>query len=627
MHNDIPAELKQHPNWIVWRSIIRDGKATKMPFDPKNGSPAKSNDPKTWGTFQQAIDTADILTGGNYDGIGFQLHGTSLVGLDFDNSINAKGIVDPYVLDILALLGSPYTEVSPSGKGLHAFVECDALPEGGRKMSVGHSGIEIYHGREGGRYFTVTGDKTLGEGVPKINDITLPYTLITQNKDKKFKALWLGDSSLCGGDESKADFTLLSRLAVLTHNDPAKMEGYFSVSKLGQREKWRTRTDYRVRSVKAAIADNQSGKVADTPMGIEFHSDPLPDPDGDYVVAPAEGQDDGWFPLGDISLIGGASGTGKTTWIFEMLHKQKNGWDVLGHKTFKYTFQVLAYDRGQNAFTRTMRRLRLKPEDIPTTPLPLSFGTGAVQTIINEIEKMNPIPNIIFIEGLDMLIDDANKKSIVSPFMRNLQAVAAHFHIALICSVGAPKTKRGEDYAAKRDKLSGSEAWGRNCETVCVLEFSEEDDGTAPQRELTILPRNASAEKFTLQFDAGRLVEVQPTEEPEPAPEQKHIGRPNEAMQKAIRYIQKELQDGTRKDSLDIYARGQALERISRSTMDRAADALQVKAEMVPDMDSRPSAGGRIRTRTMWSLPPMNAVRAEEVGVSSPSIRFPGSGE
>jgi hypothetical protein len=630
MLNDVPESLRQRPNWVCWRSVVRDGKATKVPFDAKNGQPAKSNDPATWATFEQAQAATDILKAHSYDGLGFELHGTNLVGIDFDNAVTVKGVIDPYALAILKILGSPYTEVSPSGTGLHAFVECDVLPEGGRKLSQGHIGIEIYHGREGGRYFTMTGDKVLGHTVPLIADMSLPYLLITQNKDKKFKSLWLGDTSSFEGDESSADYALMRRLATLTQNNPILMEKFFGASALSQRDKWRDREDYRQRTIKAAIETERTGKPVPLSAAIEFHTPARPDPDGEYVVSPAPGQDDGWFPLGDISLIGGASGTGKTTWIFEMLHKQKQGWEVLGHKTHKHLFQVLAYDRGRNAFTRTMRRLNLNPSDIPTTPLPLAFGTDAVQGIINEIEKMSPAPSVIFIEGLDMLLDDANKKSVVSPFMRQLQETAAHFHIALICSVGAPKTKRGEDYAAKRDKLSGSEAWGRNCETVCVLEFSEEDDGTAPQRELTILPRNAPAEKFTLQFEGGRLVPVQATEEPEP--EQKPMGRPNLQVQKAVQFLERELQDGP-KDNKTIYRRAEDLARISRSTLNRAADSIPVKVEVqevvIPATGTKPPNNkDRVVSVVMWSLPEMDAVgkhEPEETGARSSLIDYDGT--
>jgi len=588
MLTDIPALLKQYPNWVVWGRPDSEGKPSKTPIDPKTGRNAKANDPSTWTTFEAAVKAADILTG-EYEGIGFELHGTDIVGIDFDGALRADGVIDPYALSILKLLGNPYTEISPSKKGLHAFVECDVLPEGGRKMSQDHTGIEIYHGKESGRYFTITGDKVVGEGIPRIADISLPYLLIAQNKDKKFKALWMGDTSGQLGDESSADFALMCRLATLTKCDPKKMEEFFGLSGLGQRDKWQDRREnYRLPTIQKAIASVTAGQPhVKADVGIVFHTPKFPDPDGEYVVAPAAGQDDGWFPLGDISLIGGASGTGKTTWIFEMLHKQKQGYPVLEHRTFGRVFQVLAYDRGRNAFTRTMRRLNLLPSDIPTTALPLAFGTEAVQTIINEIEKMNPIPSVIFIEGLDMLIDDANKKSVVSPFMRQLQETAAHFHIALICSVGAPKTKRGEDYAAKRDKLSGSEAWGRNCETVCVLEFAEEDDGTTPQRALTILPRNAPAEKFTLEFQGGRLVPVQPTVEVEA----NLGGRPPEKVQEAIQFLERELQDNRPKVAKILFREAREFEGITESTLRRAAKILHV--------DTRQHEAGK----SVWVLP------------------------
>jgi hypothetical protein len=594
MLTDIPIALRQRPNWVCWKSLVRDGKETKVPFNAKTGGMAKADDPATWTTFDRAVEAADVLTGGDYAGIGFELGGTNIVGLDFDSAITNKGIIDPYALAILKLLGNPYTELSPSGSGLHAFVECDALPKGKREITKGHIGIGIYYGGEGGRYFTVTGDRVLGDGIPVIVDMSLPYLLITQTRDAKFKSFWLGDTSSVGGDDSSADYALMRRLAVLTHNNPAQMEKFFGFSVLGQRDKWRDREDYRQRTIKAAIDTERTGKPVPLSAAIEFHTPALPDPDGEYVVAPAEKQEDGWFPLGDISLIGGSSGTGKTTWIFDMLHKQKQGYPVLEHRTFRKTFHVLAYDRGQNAFARTMRRLNLLPSDIPTTPLPLAFGIDAVQNIINEIEKMNPLPNIIFIEGLDMLIDDANKKSTVSPFMRHLQEVSAHFHIALICSVGAPKAKRGEDYAAKRDKISGSEAWGRNCETVCVLEFTEEDDGTTPQRSLTILPRNAPAEKFTLEFQGGRLVPVQPTAEAEVSPG----GRPNESLQVATRFLEEELQGGPRSGK-ELIRDAHDLENISRATLYRAAKDLHI------------IIGEKIAGTPCWRMPELYAAAGQ----------------
>lgn len=190
--------------------------------------------------------------------------------------------------------------------------------------------------------------------------------------------------------------------------------------------------------------------------------------------------------------------------------------------------------------------------------------------------------------------------------MRHLQDVAKHFHIALVCSVGAPKAKRGEDYTAKRDKLSGSEAWGRNCETVVVLEFSEEDDGTSPRRELTVLPRNAPAEKFSLQFEGGRLVPVAAR----PEEEKQHAGRPNDGIQAAMAFLRTELQgkpDGVLMSPL--LKKAYEDHNLGRTTMYKAKDNLHVIMR------------GEMTART-WTLPLMHEGVEDGEDVTEEQMEF-----
>jgi putative DNA primase/helicase len=162
-YTDIPQQLKDLPNWVNWKLDKQHG---KVPYNAKNGRKAKSNDPSTWATFDRAVAAAaDGLN--DYDGIGFMLHGTLLAGADLDGMLHA-GVAEPFALEILKHLGNPYCETSPSGNGLHAFIECPVLPAGGRKLSKNKYGAEIYHGGEGGRYLTVTGARFSGDGIPKI---------------------------------------------------------------------------------------------------------------------------------------------------------------------------------------------------------------------------------------------------------------------------------------------------------------------------------------------------------------------------------------------------------------------------------------------------------------------------
>jgi hypothetical protein len=529
-YSAVPQQLKDIPNWVGWKHEVRDGKPTKIPYNiNSNGSAewAKTNDPTTWTNFKHAVEASDVLNGSDYDGIGV-VFTDDFQGGDLDGAvqtINNVPVINPFALSI-AKLANTYCEYSPSRTGIHLIWESPIpLPEG-RKKGNHTLGGEIYD-KSSPRYFTVSGDKVPGLSTASITKITDPnrikliHFLVLNTTNEKFVLLWTGawqKATDAQGkpfpSQSEADLALCHILVRGGFNSTETLDAAFQQSGL-MRDEWKRTSKYAIAKALNGHEEAASSTTVKPTAAIEFHTPALPDPDGEYVAAPLPDRDDGWFPLGDISLIGGASGTGKTSWVFDLLHKQKQGWPVHEHRTHGRLFHVLAYDRRKNSFTRTMRRLKLLPSDIPTTPLPLAFGREAVQSIINEIEKLNPTPSIVLLEGLDMLIDDANKKSTVSPFMRQLQEVAAHFHIALIGSVGAPKTKRGEGYAAKRDKLSGSEAWGRNCETVVVIEFSEDDDGTDDRRELTILPRNAKAEKFSLEFQNGRLVVVQPETRPD----------------------------------------------------------------------------------------------------------------
>ena len=146
----IPAELRAMRRWMLWRSAKRKGKGkiTKIPFQP-SGAPAKSTDPKTWSTFNVV---ADALRAGGFSGIGFAL-GDGIAGVDLDDAINDAGNPEPWALEIVQQLKS-YTEISPSGRGLHVIVRGKLPPKRRRKGRV-----EMY---DSGRYFCMTGNAIPG---------------------------------------------------------------------------------------------------------------------------------------------------------------------------------------------------------------------------------------------------------------------------------------------------------------------------------------------------------------------------------------------------------------------------------------------------------------------------------
>ena len=52
---NIPNELKAIPHWILWGYREKNGKAEKVPIDPKTGALVNAHDSKNWLTFEDAL--------------------------------------------------------------------------------------------------------------------------------------------------------------------------------------------------------------------------------------------------------------------------------------------------------------------------------------------------------------------------------------------------------------------------------------------------------------------------------------------------------------------------------------------------------------------------------------------
>jgi putative DNA primase/helicase len=157
----LPTELVNLPHWLGWRAQVRAGKRTKVPISPRTGRLASSTDPATWTTFDVAASFAEQS---HCDGVGFVFTHSPYVGIDLDHCIDPRsGELEAWAMAIVERFAS-YTEISPSGTGLHIIVKGE-LPEGRKKKHVdgGHpnAAIEVY---DTGRYFTITG-RHLG-GIP-----------------------------------------------------------------------------------------------------------------------------------------------------------------------------------------------------------------------------------------------------------------------------------------------------------------------------------------------------------------------------------------------------------------------------------------------------------------------------
>ena len=275
MFESIPSEMKKLRQWVIW-GLNTD--KPKMPYTPATRKPAHANDASTWGEFEEAVAVASEI--GLFEGkggIGFEF-ANGYCGLDLDHVIDDEGKLKEYASDIVDTMNS-YTELSPSGRGLHILFKIDVpLSEIGLVRKNTALGIEVY---DTGRYFTVT-EKIYGEKKAVANrtyELRKVYakyfikeaekvskqaphfpSVDTKKKDvnvaaranvdlwekmfssahgQSIRALYFGDTTGYSS-KSEADLALCDYLAYWTDGDARLMDMMFRESGL-MRPKWEER--------------------------------------------------------------------------------------------------------------------------------------------------------------------------------------------------------------------------------------------------------------------------------------------------------------------------------------------------------------------------------------------------
>lgn len=261
MFDNIPHEMRAFKQWVCWReTVLENGEKTKLPLDPKTGRLASVTDPSTWADFDTAVAAAPYC-----NGIGFVLTSKdpyAIADLDDPYAVRADGTPKHKNAAEYAALQQQivsrfdtYSEISPSGRGLHIIAK-GAIPKGRRRYSC-----EMYSSE---RYITMTGNVYNPTPIKAQQDLITSlyehmggeakvYTFQGTFEDKepdntildraagavngqKFIDLWQGDWLKHYPSQSEADFALVDILSYYT-TSRFQLIRLFRQSSLGQRDK------------------------------------------------------------------------------------------------------------------------------------------------------------------------------------------------------------------------------------------------------------------------------------------------------------------------------------------------------------------------------------------------------
>ena len=257
----VPDEMKNQPNWVIVRTKFNEekGRLDKFLIDIHTGKMAKSDDPTTWATFDEAREYAKYHGG---VALAYALDGKDGIAcIDLDDCITENGDFSEFAHKVYNAADGMYCEKSVSGKGLHFFGKTKGMDV--RTFSTDGE-MEFYRGAHfiamTGDYYggtelksfdepqmkniieskcakrTVLDGQGLGvEGLSRLSDREVVERAEKGKDGNTFKALYNGQD--IKGDHSRSDMSLMNKLAFYCNGDKEQMLRIFATSGLYRPEK------------------------------------------------------------------------------------------------------------------------------------------------------------------------------------------------------------------------------------------------------------------------------------------------------------------------------------------------------------------------------------------------------
>jgi hypothetical protein len=407
--------------WVNWKYEKDDkGRDTKIPYQIDGVHKASSINPATWSTYDEAEKSLQNI------GIIFTPDQT-LLGIDIDHCLEDNQI--PEEIRLFVELANTYTEVSPSGKGLHLYIKLTGPLKLLRSKKAPY---ELY---TSGRFFTVS-QKVWGEEksvrimspeevIKLLETIDYPWEntdkIDTYNEkqitssnlddasilDKMFDskngdkiyALYNSDISKYNDDDSSADMALCSHLAFWTGHNAPQMERIWQRSPLGQRKKTQTRRDYRERTIKAVIRGSTEIYKPSEAKIIEQHPTPSFCSALSHaelisrVFLPARYTLEPFFEQGTMDMVSAPPNTWKSWLLFLIAGHIANGTSVFGKFATEKANVMIVNE--EDSARLVQDRLRLLKMTDPALPIYYRIANGSkltedfINSLINEAKEKN----------------------------------------------------------------------------------------------------------------------------------------------------------------------------------------------------------------------------------------------
>jgi hypothetical protein len=521
----VPERLRDEPHWLVWRreSYPGEAKPRKVPYyvdgQRRRGRQGSAEDIDRLASYSAARDAA--IRGG-YDGVGFaHIYGSNIIVLDFDNCVGADGLRS----DVAALVAGTYAEYSPSGNGIHAIFTGtpDILANRKHKATDGGFSVEAFSSKG---FTTFSGLPLEHVEVMGYEDYVAPIpdhvvAACRERFGKGSETRVFDPDDFMAGHEPALGLSVGEMEKILSHLDPSMgREDWLRVgmglhhetdgddtglalwdewSSLGYNYKGSEDVRYQWESLGTEPGRRSITMASVIHMAKQHGYEARKTLDPEEVLAKAEGLVPqgrfafhpaaevakrpppewlikGVLPKGELSVLYGPSGSGKSFVALDMALAVARGVDWFGNHTQRGNVAIVMAEGGGGASLRLRayeKHHGVRLADIPNlhilTAAPNLFqGDDDIAELIAELKKLGPL-DIVQIDTLAQVSPGANENA-----SEDMGKVLANVKIVNRATSATPQVV----HHSGKDITKGSRGWsGLKGAADSQLEVFKHEDG------------------------------------------------------------------------------------------------------------------------------------------------------
>lgn len=211
-----------------------------------------------------------------------------------------------------------------------------------------------------------------------------------------------------------------------------------------------------------------------------------------------------------VNLVAGASGSGKTRWIFQLKHEMEHQRKLLGYRTRQAVWGYLSGDRTGDSIRETLRTMGLGEMKVYSCVDHKKVGRDLISLWPEVCTALEIVPEFLVVDGFTSFCPDGeiNAYAKVAKWLAGLQGFCESEGVTILGACHTSKAREGETILDPRQKIAGSVAWAAYTEGVVVIDRPFQGGPKDPWRDIYMCGRNAGLDIVRAQFNSDGWLEL-----------------------------------------------------------------------------------------------------------------------